>query len=322
MIHVSSRPARAYDDRELVPRAQRRAAVCLRGAHASVAGYGPLDWPRTVHSLLDAYVEPRRLAGWAVEIFYHTHRSNHSAALLELLVPSLSSEEPVKGNPQWRSGLAALKLLLARGDTFDEVLFTRFDLLYKQPVSAWNLSTTAFNAPFRHPEGHLSDVFYVFPGSLVARLVHYLQEILRERVCDQWTGSCLHVKEFPFPVHTMVSRPYYSDTDWPQFFPLNCNPLYVLWRRRRWGGLQDAASAWREARRQQRQNAHMHKVVHEQGHTMSRSFIRNNPVAEVCISATNLLSNRTDLGRGRQHTESTVLGRQKQRGRRRKSALV
>ena len=86
-----------------------------------------------------------------------------------------------------------------------------------------------------------SDVFYLF----YPRQLHPLRKLLQQHAeLDNF-----HQVVFPFAVHLLVQERYSSDTDFPRFFPQNCNPLYVLWRERRWGFV-DAAQAQHEARRQ------------------------------------------------------------------------
>ena len=225
----------------VVGNGHRRAAVVLRGAHALHDGWGPLDWRRSYESLLASYIRPRRADGYAVHIYYHTHTSNESETLRRLLQPRAYSE--VSTTYQVESGRNALALL-PKNFRYDEYLFTRFDLLYKLPVTHWNLSATAFNVPFENADPptakftrgknmtSYSDVFFVF----------YAQHVANFSVCliRNWRrvgGLHLALQANPWydlgHVHTMRSDRFGSDTDLASRFPDNCNPLYVLWRRRR-----------------------------------------------------------------------------------------
>ena len=229
---------------------RRRSAIVLRGAHAhtvSVFGrdWGPDDWRGCFHSLNASFIHPRRQQGWMVEVFYHTHHSNDSAALHKVYRPSNYSEERISpptlmkssllpwqkitsDNTQWRSGLAAL-LTIRDPLRYDEILFTRFDLRYRESVHAWNLRPDHFNVPFRHPShGEIADAFFVFNGSFVAPFIRLLRT---------HASFSMHAANLSFlsPVHFMVARRYHSDTDQPRLRPGNNNPLYTLVRTRRWG---------------------------------------------------------------------------------------
>ena len=81
------------------------------------------------------------------------------------------------------SGLQALQTVRDAAQ-YDELLFTRFDVLYKRRVTQWNLRRGRFNAPFRQPDGGLCDVFYVFGPSHFAPLV---EEIRVEAIMDLMT---------------------------------------------------------------------------------------------------------------------------------------
>ena len=139
------------------PRSMRpqssRAAVVLRGEHTQRDGtsWGPLDWRRSFESLSASYIRPRRADGWLVHLFYHTHHSNESAALHAVLRPRACAETKttssttscieVNASHQFESGGIALNLV-PKSATYDEYLFTRFDVLYKLPFAYWNVSSS------------------------------------------------------------------------------------------------------------------------------------------------------------------------------------
>lgn len=133
---------------------------------------------------------------------------------------------------QWQgTGLAAL-LTVCAPLRYDEFLFTRFDVLHKLPVGRWNLRPGHFNAPFRHPNGGLCDVFFVFNASFFAAFVREVR-LVAMRDSDSFHYANLSTLA---PHHLMISRKrYYSDTSFSDLIAVNRNPLYELVRTRRWG---------------------------------------------------------------------------------------
>ena len=140
-----------------------RAAVVLRGEHTQRDGtsWGPLDWRRSFESLSASYIRPRRADGWLVHLFYHTHHSNESAALHAVLRPracaetkttsSITSCIEVNASHQFESGGIALNLV-PKSATYDEYLFTRFDVLYKLPFAYWNNERRRWRLEHRWPD--------------------------------------------------------------------------------------------------------------------------------------------------------------------------
>lgn len=220
-----------------------RAAVVLRGAHtvhreSTGRTWGPQDWRRSLHSLNASYIHPRKLQGYQVDVFYHTHRSNESKHLRRMLHPSNASEAAARG--QLESGLLAL-LGVRDPWQYSEFLWTRFDVLYKRNVQDWNLHRGRFNAPFRQPDGGLCDVFFVFGAAQYSAFVDVLR---RDEARRGWS---LHATKFPFAVHLMDASAFFSDTDAPETQPATNNTLYSLLRKRRWGS-PDANLAKQRAR--------------------------------------------------------------------------
>lgn len=223
-----------------------RCAVLLRGHHSRQSvgtdrWWGPIDWRASAESLHEAYVVPRRRAGCAVDIFFHTHPSDDSDELSRTLRPAASSTAPAAD--QVASGLTALRLAATSGVIHDEFLWSRFDLLFKLPVDQWKLKREAFNVPFKDLKGAANDVFYVFAREQLGAFT-----ALVEAAHGKNHSSLQDVRSFPFAVHLMSPHRYQAETDWPQFWPERDNPFYVLWRRRRFGPQSEAAACAEAAR--------------------------------------------------------------------------
>ena len=63
------------------------------------------------------------------------------------------------------------------------------------------------------------------------------------KICNE---SNLHLIKFN-KLHYMTMSRYYSDTDYPEYFPLNNNPYYILHRVRSWG-FKNNEEAYKEAK--------------------------------------------------------------------------
>lgn len=223
-------------------RRRRRAAVVFRGAHTHEKTdygreWGPDDWRRCFRSLNSTYIQRRKQHGWQVDIFYHTHHSAESGELREVLQPLNFSEAPVSQSftTQWQSALHALQTL-SDPSQYDEIMWTRFDVLHKANVDDWNLRADHFNVPFRHPNNGLCDVFFVFNASFVAPLVRLLPTVPFFSLHEVDLAKKMR------PLHVMLSRKRYVSEASPILGHLDkdaVNPLYVLLRTKRWG-LSDA----------------------------------------------------------------------------------
>lgn len=213
----------------------RRAAVVLRGAHTHMRSlyriWGPDDWRVCWKSLKDTYIRPRQNQSWRVDVYYHTHSSNESKFLRAMLRPRNYSEAPVATTiyTQITTTLAALETVHSP-HLYDELLLTRFDVLYKLDVGRWNLRHDHFNIPFQHPDGVWCDVFFVFNASFFAPLVRLL------RSHNAWSLHRVNLTASALSPHRlMVRKRYFSDTSFSDIMPANRNPLYELLRKRRWG---------------------------------------------------------------------------------------
>lgn len=219
-------------------RGEHRAAVVLRGMSVGDAmGRGPLDWRLCFDSLLSHYVRPRQKAGYAIDIYYHTYTSRQADLVRSTYRPKASIvTETLHASNRFKSQQASfVKALELVGDPekYDEVLATRFDILYKKNVTEWNLDSRSFNVPWKDlSKGKFCDVLWVFPGSSLENVLRDLRNILRKSPHQNKFGGDLHFYKGPrgSRMHLMFEGQYSSDTDFPGKYSYNTNPLYVLHR--------------------------------------------------------------------------------------------
>ena len=217
----------------------KRAAVVLRGmSFADGRGRGPIDWRVSQESLVENYIGPRLEENYTVDVYYHTYRSRITTALAEAYKPK---RRRITGTfsrkNKYASHQTSLVLALETVEnpkSYDEVLVARFDLLYLQPVTEWRLDPEAFNVPWKDidPRKHC-DVIWVFPGNAVDDIIHDIKAILHHPPHRQCCGGELHFyAPKHLPLKFMFDGAYSSDTDFPEKFAYNVNPLYKLHRYR------------------------------------------------------------------------------------------
>lgn len=219
-----------------------RKLIILRGLHHfDQENKGPRDWRKCYDSLKENYLD---FAG-SVDCILQTYSSPVQDDMLRSYNPLKSIIYPlstVHAHNQLENVYTAMSAL-DDPMQYDEILLTRFDVLYTMKYPEWTIDRDKFNFFFRQPNGTTNDVACVIPP--------HLFEPFRRRLRGK-RGVDLHGIVHPDrdDVSFMTSELWYSDTDYPEYFPQNGNPFYTLHRVRRWG-FQDAAGARREAERQQ-----------------------------------------------------------------------
>ena len=216
----------------------QRAALVLRGMSAAENGRGPIDWRASRESLWAMYVEPRQAAHYIVDVYYHTYRSAVLGDVDAAYAPirRRATKHFVSKNrfaAHQTSLLTALETVVDPA-RYDEICVARFDLLLQKPVANWNLDAESFNVPWRDlTKGKHCDVLWIFPGSVVPEIVADLKELLQHPPHNNCCGGELHFYHpTSLPMHYMFDGQFSSDTDWPEKFTYNVNPLYKLHRTR------------------------------------------------------------------------------------------
>jgi len=211
--------------------------VVLRGlSHGEERG--PIDWRASQRSLWESYVEPRRRNGSVVDVYYHTYESPEAKELEARYAPVRCrvtrhfSSSKSRFAAHQTSLLLALETLVPPKEVYDEIFVARFDLLFKSKVTDWRVKDGAFNVAFRDVDRRKHcDVLWLFPGSALPEIVEDLKKILHKPPHRNCCGGELH---FYHPkslaLNYMVDGHFSSDTDWPDKFPYNVNPIYVLHR--------------------------------------------------------------------------------------------
>jgi len=210
--------------------------ILLRGQHYQINGKGPISWKDCFHSLHEHYV--KHYPNDTIFFYFSTYDSPELNELIETYNPinyiSYNTADFNKHNQS--NNLYNLLLLVENPTEYDQVLVTRFDVLYKIPVTQWNLEKDKIMIPFQQPDSGLNDCIHVFPGSLYHSFMNKLKD---------YHADSIHYITFD-DTKFMFEKKYYSDTDYPEYFPLNTNPLYILHRIRRWGPM-NKESARKEA---------------------------------------------------------------------------
>lgn len=212
--------------------------VVLRGKHHFDGKWGPLDWKECYQSLKTNFLD--YFKNDKIDIYFQTYNSNEKDELIKTYSPKktvITSTED--GNTQ-AGNLINILNKIENPSQYNFIITTRFDILYKKPYPEWNIDLNKISIPFFQPNNTLNDCIHIFSPTHLNIFIEKL------KMC----GENFH--RIPIDrklIHSMEDKRYYSDTDYPQFFPLNNNPFYILHRKRRWG-FQNEEQAREVAKRQ------------------------------------------------------------------------
>jgi hypothetical protein len=223
-----------------------KCAIILRGNHGIIntngRKWGPIDWRKCYNSLKENYIDIRTQEGYNIDIFYQTYESEENNQLKEIYKPIDSLVYKFTSDcTQIKSMIDSISLLKNIYAEYDEILFTRFDILWKCKITECNIINNHFMIPWQHPKKNYCDVMFVFPGRMIPIFLNSIKK--------HGSNNNIHGMIFPRPHKVMFNKKYYSDSDYPEYFPLNNNPLYILYRERRWG-FKNKEEAYKAAKEQ------------------------------------------------------------------------
>lgn len=215
--------------------------IIVRGLHnKDNNNNGPIDWKLCYKSLFDNFIF--FLDSKNYDIYFQTYYSPELDVLKEYYKPIKYICYPLDNINHYTQtdNIYQTLQIIDNIKQYDSIFITRFDILYKIPLNKWNIKENRINVYFRQPTGQINDVvFFLY----LSNLDEFTNKIKNSR----YTCS-LHDIKFD-NLHSMSSTRYYSDTDYPEYFPLNKNPFYILHRKRRWG-FNNQNETYLEAKRQ------------------------------------------------------------------------
>jgi hypothetical protein len=213
--------------------------LLLRGYHYTINNKGPISWKECYQSLKQNYLDYYK--NDEIDCYFLTYESPELPELIQTYKPInyiVYKNKEISSHNQVNNMYNLLNIVL-NAHLYDQILFTRFDILYKIPVNMWNIQPSNIMVPFFQPNNTYCDTIYVIPG----HLCNYFKNCIQN--CNR---SNLHDIKFDH-IKPMVDNKFYSDTDFPEYFPLNNNPIYKLHRVRFWG-FQNREQAKIEAKKQ------------------------------------------------------------------------
>lgn len=214
--------------------------ILLRGFHYKHSNNtGPIDWKLCYKSLFDNFISFIDKNNY--DIFFQTYDSPELNELINVYKPNkyiVNSKSDINKLNQVQN-IYKIMQIVENINKYDRIFITRFDVLYKLPFNKWNIKPNHINIFFKHPNQKINDVcFLIYPENIV-EFKHKIKK------CNK---SNLHSIKFN-KLHCMTMYKYYSDTDYPEYFPLNNNPYYILHRIRSWG-FKNKEEAYKEAKKQ------------------------------------------------------------------------
>ena len=199
---------------------------------------GPYDWKTCYESFKTSYLD---IIGDR-DIYLVTYSSPFVDELLDTYKPKgyliYNISEFDKRNQI--SNFADIMNIVEDKEQYNRVLMTRFDILYKKKLNEWNVNNSkinlSFNTPMKFPPG---DTVRAINDVLILFNIEYYDYILKklnahyDRHHHKLDGMH-HIFHFKKEwVNYMFKGKYFSDTDKPEVIKLNDNPMYILFRKKR-----------------------------------------------------------------------------------------
>jgi hypothetical protein len=140
--------------------------VLIRGYHCQINGKGPISWRDCYNSLKKNYLDYYQ--DCHIDIYFLTYKSPELNDLIKTYKPVnyLAYEQSKIHLHNQVNNMYNLLSIVENPYKYDQILFTRFDILYKIPVSQWRIENDKIMIPFFHPNHNYCDTFYIIPGCL------------------------------------------------------------------------------------------------------------------------------------------------------------
>ena len=205
---------------------KKKQLILIRGLHNKLDnGNGPLDWRVCYKSLLENVIKYFD----DYDIYFQTYDSADINELIKTYNPKKYINYPLNEFNKHNQGRNISKLLELVDDIekYDLIFVTRFDILYKISINNWAIKENHINFFFRHPNGRRSDIVFLFNN----KNIDEFKSVFNTAKQFESPNGNLHAVTFKSE-NVMTDKRYYSDTDYPEYFPLNDNPFYILHRKR------------------------------------------------------------------------------------------
>ena len=213
--------------------------IILRGLHnKDLNNKGPIDWKQCYTSLYEKFIT---YLDKDYDIYFQTYDSPELNELLNVYKPIKYLSYPINDINKHTQVENIYKLIeiVDNIEQYDQIFITRFDILYKISLDKWKIKIDNINVFFKHPNGDINDTIFLLYSKNIINFISKIQ--------NHSSKKNLHKIKFE-NLHSMDESRYYSDTDYPEYFPLNNNPYYILHRTRRWG-FKDKKTAYEEAKK-------------------------------------------------------------------------
>ena len=214
--------------------------ILLRGLHnKDLNNKGPINWKRCYTSLYENFITFIDKNDY--DIYFQTYDSPELNDLINVYNPIKYINYPLSDVDKYNQvqNIYEVIQIVDKIEQYDRIFITRFDILYKMSLDKWNVKEDNTNVFFKHPNGDINDTIFLLYSK---NIINFKKKI------QNHTRINLHKIKFD-NLHSMDESRYYSDTDYPEYFPLNNNPYFVLDRIRRWG-FKNKEQAYREAKKQ------------------------------------------------------------------------
>ena len=203
--------------------------ILIKGLHnKDLNGNGPYNWFKCYHSLYNNFIKFNK----NYDVYFQTYDSPELKKLIDIYKPIKYISYPLQKIKKYSQleNLYQLIKIVNNIHQYESIFITRFDLLFKMSFDKWNIKNNHINIFFKGPGKniHYNDVcYFLYPINIIE-----FKSKIKQAYLNNKNLIALHNIKFD-NLHLMTKNEYYSDTDYPDYFPKNWNPYYVLHRKRR-----------------------------------------------------------------------------------------
>ncbi len=205
----------------------KKIAIIIKGATGKINNWGLINFDECYQSFKTNILNYFKNLNYDVDIYIHTYKSNNEKKIINLLKPKKIIFEEFNQNSNQLNSLN--KIINEVPEDYDSYLIVRFDILYKKSMNYFNINFNESYYLFNQPNNTINDILFIISKNNFTLFKKYLSDIIKKKVRG------LHTLKLPFEIKTICKNKYYSDTDYPEIFILNNNPIYKLSRNRSWG---------------------------------------------------------------------------------------
>jgi len=195
-----------------------RIAFVLRGISSYNSNNKIVNYKKSLQNYKDYIIEPLLEKGHHIDFFCLTYDTNFVNDLIEDYKPVQIfkmnlNEFHIGGSFRRQLDFHKKSIELIKNFeyissfTYDLIINTRFDLIFKTNFFEQNLNFSKFNIPFEHLSGNCEDCYFVFPRILLDTFEDAVNDLLcKNKITHEMNHTCLN--KFIHYCYKLYEDPY------------------------------------------------------------------------------------------------------------------